>query len=302
MKTRFKILKRKFKKELPYALTTLFFLISIPLVLSFIPPPQGAVKVVVKSDLPQSQNAPPPEISAKNVFILDINTRQVLYQKSADEPVAMASTTKLMTAVVALESFSLDQLITVDSKFSEGQDIDLQPGERLSVEKLLYALLVQSGNDAAETLAAAYPGGRSAFISAMNTKAAGLHLRHSVFQNPTGLDQPDHYSSAADLARLSLEVLRQPLLARIVSTENVVLSAADSPQTHVLANTNELLGKVPGVLGIKTGFTDAAGQALITLVDRDGRRILVVVLGSQNRAGDTQGLIDWIYSSATAGT
>ncbi|MEK7186748.1 MAG: serine hydrolase, partial [Patescibacteria group bacterium] len=139
--------------------------------------------------LPTSQNQPAPEISARHVFVLDKLSKTVLFQKAADSEVFPASTTKMMTALVALDKFSLDQIITVSRSYPEGQTIGLQPGEQLSIEQLLYAMLVQSGNDAAEVLAENYPGGRSAFISAMNQKAVDLNLDHTHFANPTGLDE-----------------------------------------------------------------------------------------------------------------
>lgn len=262
-----------------------------------VPPPPPVSKFVFPTptpDLtPKSKNLPLPAVSAEHFLILDRDSKQVMYQLSADDSVPPASTTKIMTALVALDSFPLNQEITVDKSYSDGQVIGFLPGEKLTVEQLLYALLVQSGNDAAEILAENYAGGRPGFIAAMNSKAADLHLTHTVFTNPTGLDEAGHYSSAADLARLADVSMDNAEFARIVGTENAVL-----PGNHVLTNLNQLLGKVPGVLGIKTGFTDNAGQALVTLVDR-GRPIIIVVLKSSDRFSDTQKLIDWTYSNFT---
>ncbi len=241
--------------------------------------------------LPTSQNQPAPEISARHVFVLDKLSKTVLFQKAADSEVFPASTTKMMTALVALDKFSLDQIITVSRSYPEGQTIGLQPGEQLSIEQLLYAMLVQSGNDAAEVLAENYPGGRSAFIEAMNQKAIDLNLDHTHFANPTGLDEVGHYSSATDLARLAETAITHPEFSRIVATENAVVA------NHVLTNINELLGKVPGVLGVKTGFTDGAGQSLVTLVSRDSHPVILVVLGSTDRFGDSEKLINWIYTN-----
>ncbi|MBI2008224.1 D-alanyl-D-alanine carboxypeptidase [Candidatus Amesbacteria bacterium] len=242
---------------------------------------------------PKSQNLPLPAVSARHFLILDRDTKQIMYQQLADDPVPPASTTKIMTALVALDTFPLNQQITVDKSYSDGQVIGFQPGEILTVEQLLYALLVQSGNDAAEILAENFPGGHPAFISAMNAKASDLHLSHTAYTNPTGLDEAGHYSSAVDLARLADVAMDNPEFARIVGTENAVL-----PGNHVLTNLNQLLGKVPGVLGIKTGFTDNAGQALVTLVNR-GHPIIIVILKSTDRFTDTRKLIDWSYQNFT---
>lgn len=274
-------------------LTLVFYPSSRPEIIVQTPPPVS--KFIFPSptpDLsPKSKNLPLPTISAKHVMILDSGTKQVIYQKSADDSVPPASTTKIMTALVALDAFPLNQQITVTQSYKDGQVVGFQPGEVLTVEQLLYALLVQSGNDAAEILAENFTGGRQEFINAMNSKAADLHLTHTSFTNPTGLDEEGHYSSAADLARLADISMNNTEFARIVGTENAVL-----PGNHVLTNLNQLLGKVPGVLGIKTGFTDNAGQALVTLVDR-GHPLIIVVLKSTDRFSDTQKLIDWSYSN-----
>ena len=252
------------------------------------------INPTTQNSLPILSN--PPSVSAKHILILDMATRYPLYSKSADARIYPASTTKMITALVAEDYFQLDRIITVSQSYPEGQDIGLLPGEKLTVEQLLYALLVQSANDAAEILAENYPGGRQGFVSAMNSRAQSLHLKNTRFLNPTGLDEEGHYSTALDLARIAIELLRDSRLAKIVSTENAVVSTPESP--HVLTNVNELLGKVEGVLGVKTGFTDLAGESLITLVDRQDRQVLVSILGSEDRFGDTRRLIDWIYSDS----
>lgn len=251
----------------------------------------------VPAIMPYSQNQPLPKVSAHSIFILDSQSRQVLFQQNSDSPVYPASTTKMMTALVVIDSFPLSQTITVSRAYPDGQNANLQPGEKITVEQLLYAMLVDSANDAAEILAENFPGGRLAFVAAMNSKAVALHLTHTHFQNPTGLDETNHYSSAADLTRLAQAVLDHPFLAKIVSTENVVISTNNSP--HVLSNVNQLLGRVPGVLGIKTGFTDLAGQSLVTYVKRQDHPVIITVLGSTDRFTDSVSLINWVYSNFT---
>jgi D-alanyl-D-alanine carboxypeptidase (penicillin-binding protein 5/6) len=254
---------------------------------------------VAKNISPVSDNSEVPSVSAKYIFILDRRSKTVLYQKKADEQIYPASTTKMMTAIVTYEQLPLDTSITVSHSYPEGVDIELQPGETLRVSDLLYAILVPSANDAAEVLAEGFPGGRSAFIQAMNNKAVALNLKNTHFLNPTGLDEVGHYSSAADLARIADHLLGSEYLAKIVSTENAVVSSSDLSVYHSLSNVNELLGKVSGVVGIKTGFTDLAGESLITLVNRDGREVIISLLGSTDRFSDTEKLIEWIYSSFT---
>jgi D-alanyl-D-alanine carboxypeptidase len=274
---------------------------TIPLIYPFLVIPLLIANLALFAPMPASPSQLPttsyqlptttpavPAVTAARVFITNPDTGQVLYQKNADDSVAPASTTKLMTA---LDLYPLDYQITVDSPFTEGQDIGLTSGETITVEQLIYAMLIQSGNDAAEMLARAASGGREAFITAMNTKAQKLYLHHSSFKNPTGLDEAGHYSSATDLSRLASSILKNQFLRRIVASENAVVTS------HILTNTNRLLSEVPGVLGIKTGFTANAGEALVTYVERPTGKRIIVVMGSQDRFTDTKTLIDWSYSN-----
>jgi D-alanyl-D-alanine carboxypeptidase (penicillin-binding protein 5/6) len=248
---------------------------------------------------PVARNTEVPTVSAKYIFILDRKSKTVLYQKKADEQIYPASTTKMMTAIVAYEHLPLDATITVAHSYPEGVDIELQPGETLHVSDLLYAILVPSANDAAEVLAEGFPGGRAAFVQEMNNTAAKLNLKNTHFLNPTGLDETGHYSSASDLARIADHLLSSEYLAKIVSTQNAVVSSSDLTTYHSLSNVNELLGRVSGVVGIKTGFTDLAGESLVTLVNRDGHEVIISLLGSTARFSDTEKIIDWIFSSFT---
>lgn len=244
-----------------------------------------------------SEQIPPPDVSARNVFILNIDTNEVIYQKNADEQIYPASTTKIVSALVIFKHFKLEDVITVDNEYPEGQGIGVVAGEQFTVEKLLYALLIYSANDVAEVFAHAYPGGRAAFVDEMNNVSKQYGLQHTQFKNPTGLDEEGHYSSAADLTRLAAIAMKSPLFKRIVSTENSIITTQDARQEYLLTNTNELLGKIPGVLGVKTGFTDKAGESLISEVNREEKNIIVAVLGSKDRFGDTKKLIDWVYAS-----
>lgn len=246
---------------------------------------------IVIAPLPAFASQPAPPISAQHAIILDRSSKTVLYQKLADVKVLPASTTKMLTALVVLDSLPLDKVITVTRSYPIGQNIGFKPGEQLTVEQLLFAMLVQSGNDAAEILAENSEGGRSTFITSMNSTARKLRLTGSHFVNPTGIDENGHYSTATDLVRLADVALRNPEFSRIVSTENAVVS------NYIFNNVNQLLGKIPGVKGVKTGYTEGAGQALVTLVERDGHEVLMAVLGSTDRFADTERLIDWAYSN-----
>ncbi|HJY98587.1 MAG TPA: D-alanyl-D-alanine carboxypeptidase [Patescibacteria group bacterium] len=239
-----------------------------------------------------------PVLSAQGVLAVDLNSGVPLYEKNPDSPLLPASTTKIITALVALDTYKLDDILTVDgSARVDGQKMGLYSGEKLKMEDLLYGLLVFSANDAAQTLAANYPGGYDGFIVAMNEKASSLSMENSRFDNPVGLDGNSQHSTARDLVRASEVAMRNPEFAKIVATKEVSFKDVSGKTAYNLKNLNELLGKVPGVLGVKTGWTENARENLVTYVDRDGHKIMIAILGSQDRFGETRELINWIYQS-----
>lgn len=240
---------------------------------------------------------PTNEITAQGVVVLDINSGVYLYKRNENELLSPASTTKLLTALVALDSYNLDDVVTVKNVANDGQVMGLILGEKITVENLLYGALIHSGNDAAWALADFYPGGEPKFVEAMNKKAAALHLTHSTFTNPVGYDDPNHKMSPVDLALLGEAALNSKVIAKMVAIPAITISDVTHTYFHQLKNVNELLGKIPGVGGIKTGWTEEAGENLITLVERNGHKLIIVVLHSQDRFGDTSFLINWIFSN-----
>lgn len=238
-----------------------------------------------------------PILSAQGVMAVDLSSGVSLYEKNPDNTLLPASTTKIVTALVALDNFSLDQIVTVGKMNIDGQKMGLFYGEQIKVQDLLYGLLVYSANDAAETLAQAFPGGRDAFITAMNVKAAELNMNKSVFQNPVGYDGQSQISTARDLVRVSEAAMRNPEFAKIVGTKNITVTDITGKHKYNLRNINELLGVVPGVMGVKTGWTENARENLVTYIERDGHKIMIAILGSQDRFGETKELIDWIFTS-----
>ena len=238
-----------------------------------------------------------PVLSAQGVMAVDLSSGISLYEKNPDNALLPASTTKIVTALVALDSFSLDQIITVGKIKIDGQKMGLTYGEQIKVEGLLYGLLVYSANDAAETLAQAYPGGRDAFIMAMNAKAEKLNMNKSKFQNPVGYDGESQISTARDLVRVSEAAMRNPEFAKIVGTKNIIVTDVTGKKKYNLRNINELLGVVPGVMGVKTGWTENARENLVTYMERDDHKMIIAILGSQDRFGETSELIDWIFTS-----
>ncbi|EFK96013.1 protein containing Peptidase S11, D-alanyl-D-alanine carboxypeptidase A domain [sediment metagenome] len=238
-----------------------------------------------------------PWISARGAVVIDADDKTILYSKNPDLKLLPASTTKIMTALVALQAYPLDKVIIIDSVHQTGQVMKLQPGEKITVENLLYGLLVNSANDAATILAQNYPGGEDEFIKAMNQKSRDLGLVNTNFTNASGLDAYGHFTTAHDLALIAAEAMKQPVFKKIVGTLGITVADVDNTVAHSLVTINELLGKVPGLSGVKTGWTEAAGECFVAFVLRDNHQIITVVLGSADRFGETQQLINWVYSN-----
>lgn len=264
-----------------------------------IPQNNSAVAGVQEYNIPPiSKNLPIPAFSARALFIKDLATDTILYQKDANVSLPIASTTKIMTALVASEYYKQNSVLTVNSSANTpGSRVGLVNGEDLTFRSMLYGMLLNSGNDAAFAIAENYPGGFLGFVSAMNKKSLELNLKHTHFENPAGFDSPNHYSSAADLAKITEEALKNYQLARIFATKETNIVSLDKKYTHQLLNLNKLLSQVSGVLGVKTGTTELAKENLVTLIERNGHKVLLVVLGSDDRFDETTSMIDWTFSN-----
>jgi len=230
-------------------------------------------------------------------LIMDLATGGVVFQRNANARLAPASITKIMTAIVVLEHADLQEKVTaLQEDMIEGSSMGLRPGDTLTVGQLLWGMLLPSGNDAAYALARHVGRGSQAqFAQMMNDKAREMGLQDTQFANPHGLDNPNHFSSAYDLAQISRYALRNPVFARIVATPEFTAQAS---RTFKLTNVNSLLfmtSAVPGVNGVKTGFTEQAGESMVASVDREGHKVLVVVLGSPDRAVAATALINFAY-------
>jgi D-alanyl-D-alanine carboxypeptidase len=236
-----------------------------------------------------------PAITARSAAILDATSGAVLYAKQGDQRFAPASLTKMMTALVAIERGQLSQRITATEQVRvEPVVIGLDPGETLTLEQLLYGLLLWSGNDAAVAIAEGLAGSVPQFASWMNDKAAALGMHHTRFVNPHGLDAPGHYSTAEDLARLTAAMMRHPVLATISASRDYTIAG---PPLYLFRNSNPLLGNYEGVNGGKTGLTDDCGRCLAVSATRGSRAVVAVVLGSANIARDGRTLLDHAFSS-----
>lgn len=242
-------------------------------------------------------NVQRPILTAHGVYVIDLNTATPLFDKNSRQRLFPASTTKVITALTAFDTFSLNDTLTVKRVVEEGQSMGLVQGERISFESLLYGLLVHSGNDAAYVIADNYPDGYDAFILAMNAKAQELGMTQSTFENPAGLDSYKQQTTAFDLMLAGRKLLENDTLSKIVSTKSITVSDVDYVNFHPLFNVNRLLGEIPGVAGLKTGKTDLAGENLITLYKWDDKEYLIVLLKSQDRFLDTQALVEWIRTN-----
>lgn len=288
----------KFLDLIVISLASIFFIF-----LPVSPPPAPAVRGATTLSqillIPRFTGQAPPDVSAQAVFIYDPESQTVLWERNSRERFYPASTTKLMTALVALSYYQTDSILTVKNGGQAlGNKIELKEGEQLTLETLLYGLLVSSGNDAALTLAENYPGGYSAFIAAMNDRAAALGLSETHFTNPSGVINPDHYTTARDLTLIAREAITNPLIRKIVATPSITLTDVSGKREFYLESTNKLLG-LSGVRGLKTGWAPESGECLVTLVVRDGHPLLITLLDSQDRFGESQLLMDWAYANFT---
>ena len=243
-----------------------------------------AVKIPARAEL---------AVSAKAAILMHADSGRVLYEKNADEHMLIASTTKIMTAIVVLEHCELDDLVEVDSRSAgiEGSSMYLKAGESYTVEDLLYGLLVVSGNDAASALALHVADSMEEFAELMNAKAAELGMTESSFKNAHGLDEEGHYSTARDMAKLAAYCMGNEDFARIAGT----VSHTVGEQT--LVNHNRLLREYDGCLGLKTGYTMAAGRTLVTCAERDGARYVCVTLNDPDDWDDHKALYDWAFAN-----
>ena len=236
-----------------------------------------------------------PSIKGRAAIVVDLSAGQILYQQNQTTRYAEASLTKMMTAMVAADLTPLDTVITVPDAATqvEPNHMGISSGEKLTVRELLEGMLLDSGNDAAEAIAMGIVD-RPTFIDFMNQKATALHLRATHFTNPSGLDDTDHYSSAYDLAVVGATLLADyPDLRAIVGSKQVSIYATPQHKAFNPINIDRLLSTYPGAIGIKPGYTGAAGYCLAAAATRNGRTILVVVLGSTQHFTDAATLLDF---------
>lgn len=246
----------------------------------------------------RAEGAAPPAISAESAILMDAGTGRVLYEKDAHSRRLIASTTKLMTALVALESTPhLDKVITVKPEYqAEGSSMYLKVGEELTLEDLLYGLLLASGNDAALAIAGGCAGEVETFVGWMNEWAAELGMEDSHFANPNGLDDEEHYSTAYDMALLAQAALKNETLRQMVATRSITVAGRS------LTNHNKLLWQYEGCMGMKTGYTEAAGRTLVSCAVQNGQTLICVTLKDRDDWNDHAALFDYGFRNWSAHT
>lgn len=240
----------------------------------------------------------PPQTYAKAACLIDGKSGAVLYEKSSNLHLPMASTTKIMTALVVLERLPLDAVVTVpkEATLVEGSSIYLRENEKITVKELLYGLLLESGNDAAHTLAVAAAGDIPSFAALMNQKAAALGLCDTHFENPHGLSADGHYTTAYELARITAEAMKNEFFRTTVATKKHISPSLDGELTRYFFNHNKLLRLYDGAVGVKTGFTKAAGRCLVSAAEKDGSLFIAVTLDDANDWNDHMAMLS--YASA----
>ncbi len=240
---------------------------------------------------PKAQAEELPALGAKAAIVMS-PAGEAVFEKNADEPRLIASTTKLLTALLAVERLELTREVTVEPEWTEieGSSMYLLPGETCTVRELLEGLLLASGNDAATALACVMAGDTESFALLMNLRARELGMTRSHFVNPHGLDAPEHRGSARDLALLMAACLDEPRLMAILSERGAVVGE----KTYV--NHNKLLTLCPGCLGGKTGYTEAAGRCLVSACEREGTRLICVTLDDPEDWADHQRLYNWAFA------
>jgi len=259
-------------------------------------PPPVSVSLLPISGLRREGNEriPLTDLSATSVYAISQENGEVLFEHNKNTDYAPASTTKLMTALVSRSIYPLDQVLTVPTVGFDDAKQPLQAGGQYTVAQLLSALLINSNNTAAYTLAAGHSQGFDGFVAAMNALSGTLGLTNTYFTNPAGFDDPSHRSTARDLGLLFRAALLDPILSAILGTKQAQLLNSDGITVSTMTNTHQLIGSDPRVLAGKTGTTDEAKQVLITSLTTSGHPYVLVILGSSDRYGETRRLADWV--------
>ncbi|MBQ8435796.1 MAG: D-alanyl-D-alanine carboxypeptidase [Oscillospiraceae bacterium] len=260
-----------------------------------------AVSMLLAVPLRVYAENPVPEVSAKACVLIEEKTGKILFEKNSAEKLPMASTTKIMTTLLCIESGGLDDEFVVDSEAIkvEGSSMGLVEGDVVTKRSLCYGMLLPSGNDAANAAAVKIGGSIEEFAKMMNERAEQIGMTRTCFVTPSGLEGEGHGSSAYDMALLAREALKNPLFAEICSESEAKVRFGNPPYDRWLKNTNKLLTMYDGVKGVKTGFTDEAGRCLVSACERDGISLICVTLNDKNDWDDHSRMYDYGFSHIT---
>lgn len=241
-----------------------------------------------------------PAVIGEAAVLMDFTNGQLLFEKNSEARMYPASTTKIITAIIALESGRINDNVTIplEASIVEGSAIGLQEGEQISLGDLIYALMLNSGNDSALAIACHLGGSVDGFVRMMNKKAAEIGAVNTHFNNPNGLPDPDHYSTARDMALITRYAMSNAQFRDIVATKIQIINRNDPEAQTFLGNHNKMLWNYDGAIGVKTGYTDDAGQCLVTAAVRDGRELISVVMKSEgtNIWSDSTSLLDYGFT------
>lgn len=245
-----------------------------------------------------------PSVSAKYAAVVEMNTGELICEKNGSEKTSMASTTKIMTALLLCEMCDLDEEIVATKEMVavEGSSMGLQEGDRVHYRDLLYGLLLASGNDAANTTAISIAGSIENFADLMNKKAAEIGMTHTNFVTPSGLDNDEHYSTAIDMAKLAVYAMKNEQFATACASKTMTLEYGNPPYRRTLKNHNKLLWYYDGAIGIKTGFTKKSGRCLVSCAQKDGMGVIAVTLNAPSDWSDHATLLDYGFSQLKVDT
>lgn len=234
-----------------------------------------------------------PQLNSTHYILIDAATNAIILSKNSDEKIYPASTTKLVTALTALNIYPLDEELTINQEYKEGQIMDLKLKEKITIKSLVTALLVYSANDAAFTLANHHQKGESGFVDEMNLFVQKYGLKNTHFINYDGIHNENHYSTAYDLSQIARLAIKKSIITETVKQKKVTVEDVNKTIKHELTSTDELLGVIPEIEGLKTGWTPDAGGCFIGLINLNGHYLISVVTQSEDRFVDTKNLIDW---------
>lgn len=234
-----------------------------------------------------------PQLNSTHYILIDSATNTIVLSKNADEKIYPASTTKLITALTALNIYPLDEELTIKQEYKEGQTMELKLGEKITIKSLVSALLVYSANDSAFTLAHHHQNGVTGFIKEMNSLVQKYGLKNTHFTNYDGIHNENHYSTAYDLSQIARLAIKNSVITETVKQKKITIESVDKTIKHELNSTDELLGVIPEIEGLKTGYTEEAGGCFIGLINLNGHYLISVVTKSNDRFSDTKKIIDW---------